>query len=100
MELNRNHYFVLGLVLLALGVQFRLVNTYVLTTEFTNYLAEQTDHPLASVNAATAAISSDNKPMTNFKHQFKPPEWLGWSLLSIGAVLVLHALSMPKPASG
>lgn len=28
---------------------------------------------------------------------FQPPEWIGWALLSIGAVLVLHSLAMPKP---
>jgi hypothetical protein len=27
----------------------------------------------------------------------KPPEWLGWCLMSVGAVLALHSLSMPKP---
>ena len=98
MELNRNHYFVLGLVLLALGIQFRLVETYVLTPEFTAYLAEQTEHPVAAVNAAAASVSPDSKPLLNVKTQFKPPQWLGYSLLSIGAVLILHSMSMPKPA--
>ena len=28
---------------------------------------------------------------------FRPPEWLGWSLLSIGSVLVLHSWGMKKP---
>jgi hypothetical protein len=26
-----------------------------------------------------------------------PPDWIGWALLSVGSVLVLHSLVMPKP---
>jgi hypothetical protein len=29
--------------------------------------------------------------------EFKPPQWLGWALMSVGSVLVLHSLAMPKP---
>jgi hypothetical protein len=25
-----------------------------------------------------------------------PPEWIGWMLISLGSVLVLHSLAMPK----
>ena len=27
----------------------------------------------------------------------KPPEWLGWCLISVGGVVLLHALAMKKP---
>jgi hypothetical protein len=27
----------------------------------------------------------------------QPPEWLGWCLISVGAVLVLHSLAMNRP---
>jgi hypothetical protein len=27
----------------------------------------------------------------------QPPEWLGWCLMSVGAVLVLHSLALQKP---
>jgi hypothetical protein len=30
----------------------------------------------------------------------EPPQWLGYALLSIGSVLVLHSLAMPKPGGG
>ena len=29
-----------------------------------------------------------------------PPDWIGWALVSLGSVLILHALALPKPASG
>jgi hypothetical protein len=28
----------------------------------------------------------------------QPPDWLSWCLISVGAVLALHSLAMPKPA--
>ena len=30
-------------------------------------------------------------------HRLQVPEWLGWCLMSIGAVLVLHSLALPRP---
>ena len=30
----------------------------------------------------------------------QPPQWLGYALLSVGSVLVLHSLAMPKPGGG
>ena len=26
-----------------------------------------------------------------------PPEWLGWATVSVGSVLILHSLAMPRP---
>lgn len=95
MDITRNQFLLAGLVLLLLGVQFRMVYSMTLTPEFTQFLAERTGHPLAAVNAATAAVSPAQKPVA--KKIFYPPEWLGWSLLSAGAVLILHAMAMRKP---
>jgi hypothetical protein len=27
----------------------------------------------------------------------EPPSWLGWAVLSVGAVVTLHSLAMKKP---
>ena len=40
MEFNRNHYFMLGLVVLALGIQFRFVDSYVLNEQATQVAAK------------------------------------------------------------
>ncbi|OHB67326.1 MAG: hypothetical protein A2V70_09950 [Planctomycetes bacterium RBG_13_63_9] len=95
MDINRNQYFLIGLVLLLLGIQIYLVDSYVLTPECTRILAERTGHPLAAANsAAPALIQSDD---LNIKKTVIPPEWLGWAVMSIGSVLVLHAMGMKKP---
>ena len=96
MELNRNQFFLLGLVILLLGVQFRLIDSAVLTPKCTKILAERTGHKMAAaIDAADRVSMSDQTtaPSTTIR----PPEWLGWSLMSIGAVLILHAMAMKRP---
>lgn len=95
MDITRNQILVVGLVLVFLGLQFRLVDSFVLTPEFTHILAERTGHPLAAVNNTTQAFAPAAQPVV--KKTVKPPDWLGWSLLSIGAVLILHSWGMKKP---
>jgi hypothetical protein len=95
MDVSRNHLFLVGMVLLLMGIQFRLSDSYVLTPDFTQILAEQTGHPLAAVNAATPALTQSEKPIA--KKTVRPPEWLGWALMSIGSVLILHSWGMKKP---
>jgi hypothetical protein len=94
MEVNRNQWFLMGLVLLLLGLQFRTIDSLVLTPELTKFLADHTGHPVAAAQQTMAAFmrAEPVAPKT-----LRPPEWVGWSLISIGAVLVLHALSMKKP---
>jgi len=42
MEINRNQYFMVGLILAALGLQFLMVESVVLTAETTSLLAQST----------------------------------------------------------
>lgn len=92
--MNRNHYYLLGLVLFFLGIEFRMVDSLTLTPEVTAFLARKTGHPIAAVSSAAQAIAPESRPL--IKKSVKPPEWLGWTLLSVGSVLVLHSWAMPK----
>jgi hypothetical protein len=94
MDISRNQFFFAGLVCLLLGAQFRLIDNVELTPEFTQFLAERTGHPLAAVGATTQALIPAEKPIV--KKTVHPPDWLGFILLSAGAVLVLHSLGMKK----
>jgi hypothetical protein len=95
MEITRNQYYLAGLVLLFLGIQFRMIDTIDLTPDFTQFLAERTGHPLAAVSATAQSMTQADKPPV--KKTIRPPEWLGWSLLSIGSVLILHSWAMKRP---
>jgi hypothetical protein len=97
MDITRNQYFFAGLACLLLGIQFRMVDSIELTPEFTQFLAERSGHPLASVSAATQSLTQSDKP--TIKKTLRPPEWLGFSLISVGAVLILHSWGMKKPGS-
>ncbi len=98
MDFNRNQFFFMGLFVLLIGLQVRSVRTYILTPETTRVLAEWSDD-----NSVSVAQAGDFSPqaaaatVTGARKSLSPPEWLGWCLMSIGAVLVLHSLAMPKP---
>ncbi len=94
MEISRNQYFMAGLVLLFLGIQFRAIESVELKEQFAKLMAEKSDHPLISVSAQTPVLSPLTTAAVN--RVFHPPEWIGWLLLSLGSVLVLHSLAMPK----
>ena len=97
MEITRNQYYIAGLVLFLLGLQFRFIESVELTEHFARFIAERTDHPLINVSAQSPVLA----PMANaaINRMVSPPEWIGWLLVSVGGILVAHALAMPK-ASG
>jgi hypothetical protein len=97
MEITRNQYWMAGLVLFFLGLQFREVETIELTPEFTQFLADRTGHPLAAVSATSQSLTQAEAAPAKGRI-IRPPDWLGWSLISIGGVLILHSLAMPKPS--
>jgi hypothetical protein len=95
MDLNRNQFFFIGLVVLLLGIQVRYVSAYVLNPEATRFLAERTGQ--ASAPAAATFFATTAGTSAAPRKVLQPPEWLSWCLISVGAVLSLHALAMPRP---
>jgi hypothetical protein len=93
MEFNRNHYFMIGMILVFLGLQLRYVETYTLTKESSQFITERI---MKRESSSMGALLSLPVPSSS-RHEFKPPGWLGFSMLSIGAVLILHSLAMKKP---
>jgi len=94
MEITRNQYYMAGLVLLLLGIQFRMIESVELKEQFAKFIAERTDHPLISVSSTAPLIGPvEGAAIDRVVH---PPEWVGWLLASLGFVLVLHSLAMPK----
>jgi hypothetical protein len=88
-EFNRNHYFMFGLVLMFLGIQFRFVEEVVLNERVSQALAK------ADGDGKRPAIFAAIGPAKRIT--LAPPNWLGWALMSCGSVLVLHSLAMKKP---
>lgn len=94
-EFNRNRYFMFGVLLLLLGIQFRMVHSVVLNETGTRALAKiAKGTQLASQTVATDVyLNVAPKP----RKKIEPPHWLGWILLTVGGVICLHALALPPP---
>lgn len=90
---------ILGLFLVLLGVQFRLVDTYVLNEKASRVVAEKLRPQRQSADAVfpSLATASYDSYLTGIsalaaelpRESIKPPRWLAWSLISAGAVMVL-----------
>ena len=95
MEFDRNRYFMIGVLLLLLGIQFRMVESFVLNETSTRALAKfAKDTQMASRDLATSVYLNMHPAP---KKRVKPPHWLGWALLTGGAVVCLHSMVLPKP---
>jgi len=92
-DLNRNQFFFLGIMVLLIGLQFRLVSEYVLTDDATKFLAQRVQATQSDRSLATFASDFGVLP----RKVIRPPEWLGWCLISVGAVIVLQSLAMKRP---
>jgi hypothetical protein len=93
MEFNRNRYFMFGVLMLLLGIQFRMVNSFVLNETGTRALARiAQESQLASQDFTSELyINAHPKP----RKTIRPPGWLGWVLLTAGGVICLHAMVLP-----
>jgi hypothetical protein len=94
MDLNRNQFFFLGLLVLLIGIQVRYVSAYVLNPKATQFLAERTGQ---STPASSTFFTATSGTFAAPRKVLEPPEWLSWCLISVGAVLCLHSLAMPRP---
>jgi hypothetical protein len=94
MEINRNQWLVIGVVVFLVGLQLRAVSSYWLNEDATRFLAERAAEANSAERSmfvlATAAPSAPRKVI-------EPPEWTGWCLLSVGSVVILQSLAMRKP---
>ena len=98
MEFNRNRYFMIGVLLLLLGLQFRMLHSFVLNETGTKVLAKiAKDTQLAAQEMSTDlymnVVPTQTKTIT-------PPHWLGWIMLTAGGVIFLHSMVLPKPNKG
>jgi hypothetical protein len=95
MEINRNQYFMIGIVILALGIQFRMVDSVTLTEDASQFLAQRAIAKKADEGELPMVfVPAAEKSQANKRQTIKPPQWLGWALISTGAVLVQHPVAI------
>ena len=93
MDIDRNRYFMFGVVLFLLGLQFRLVDSFVLNENSTRALHRFSQRSnIADSNLTTSIYMQVGSP----KKSLRPPNWLGFVLLTVGGVICLHAMVLPR----
>ncbi|MDA0660628.1 MAG: hypothetical protein O2931_05945 [Planctomycetota bacterium] len=84
--------FMAGLVIFMLGLQLRVVDRFILSERATSLVNRHFPSVTASSKADTlvAYEASDfDLAVSAERRSIRPPEWLGWSLMSVGTVLIL-----------
>jgi hypothetical protein len=94
-EINRNQYFLAGLVVLLLGLQVRMVESYVLNAKATTFVAERLKMGDGDIASGAFMPAAGPAPLRTVR----PPVWLGYAFISVGAVLILHSLAMKRPGA-
>ena len=84
--MNRNQYMALGTVLLLLGLTVFKVETVTLTEDSTRFLAQQMEQPEQTL-VSTVPV----------KKTIAIPAWPRFLIISLGTILMLHAVAMQKP---
>ena len=98
MELNRNQFFLIGLVILLLGIQLRVVDSYTLNQKLAEEIAKRRKPtPVAASFGTMGDTFATPMAAPAFNRNLDPPGWLGWALISVGGVLICHSLAMRKP---
>ena len=85
--MNRNHCMALGTALLLLGLVVFKVEAITLNEDSTRFLAQQMEQPEQSFVASTVPV----------KRTIAIPPWPRFLIISLGAILMLHAIAMQKP---
>lgn len=107
----------LGFVLIFLGAQLALVDSYLLTTRISHFLSQQEDSDVSNVASAPLAQQQPAQAFNPFQQasyqngrpplapgyqgavtqkRVTPPKWLCWPALFCGTVVLLQGFSMGR----
>jgi len=114
--MQRTSLMTLGFVLIFLGIQLALVDSYLLTPRFANFMAEQRN--LAQVGSAPPIVRNQyQQPQSPYQQAgfqvpqqlppvlattpaiqrtISPPRWLCWPTLFLGTVVLLHGHTVQR----
>ncbi len=95
MSYYRNRYFLLGILLLLIGAQFRMIDSFVLNEPTTKLLAKVTKSKV-SEDTTTGSIFWNVAPAEMTRKRIYPPRWLGLAMMAVGAVFSFHAIAIPR----
>lgn len=94
MEMNRNRYFLIGVLLILLGSQFRMIDSFVLNEPTTRALAKMSRKAQVTQNDSLSTFLMQVHPKPT--KRVHPPRWLGLAMIAVGTVASLHAIAIPR----
>lgn len=94
MQLTRNRYFMLGVLMILLGIQFRMIDSFVLNEPTTRALARMTKQSSVAANDSFTNFMMQVHPKPT--KRVTPPRWLGLAMIAVGSVISLHAIAIPR----
>jgi len=117
--MNRTVVMTLGFLLVFFGIQLNVVDSYVLTPRMANFLSDKLpETPANQINAIdanqqlgtfTQAGYSNGQPnqpgvlrmpmstgVNGANRVIRPPGWIGWPIMFLGAVFFLNGLTIRK----
>ncbi len=95
---DRNKCLLLGLLLVLMGIEARMIAGFTLTQEATETLAAYYAPKQMQTAQTLQSIAPGAAPRVT-KKRVQLPRWLGLACLATGSVLILHSFVMPKPDS-
>ena len=90
--LQTHRLFMIGLIVAMLGIQLRVVDHFILNERVSALVERHAPSQSAARDAEIlVSYSPYDEPLQAVpaRRTVRPPEWLGWSLLSVGVVLIL-----------
>jgi hypothetical protein len=72
-----------------------MVDHIVLNAKASEFVEKKLKNAQSADSPSLLSVSAPGS--TGGTRVVKPPHWLGWCLVSVGAVLVLHSLAMRRP---
>lgn len=94
MSMYRNRYFLLGVLFILLGVQFRMIDSFVLNESATRALAKIGKETSVADNSTVSNLMLQIYPKP--QKRVTPPRWLGLAFIAVGAVMGCHAIALPR----
>lgn len=94
MSMYRNRYFLAGLLLILVGIQFRMVDSFVLNESATRALSRITKSDDVASSAGMNSLLMSVYPAA--RKRVEPPRWLGLALIASGSIMACHAIAIPK----
>ena len=78
----------IGITLCILGLEFMVVDKVVMADDN------------RSATATNSTFGGSLSSVTRSGREYEPPEWMPWSLMSAGAIIIIYSFTIPRRVAG